>query len=142
MADTKLCPKCGRTLPVTEFYKNSSKGDGVSTYCKECTKTAISSYKKKKRTGDLVAKLIECSEKKAQEEIKQQKQEEKTSTALKYASVQQLKEEILSRGNEVLVNPQPRDLISLLCKKGYRGKLEYTVIQTIDVGNFNTIHNG
>ena len=33
---TKTCPRCGRTLPIENFYKRS---DGyVYAYCKECSK--------------------------------------------------------------------------------------------------------
>ena len=33
---TKTCPKCGRTLPIENFYKRS---DGrAQAYCKECAK--------------------------------------------------------------------------------------------------------
>lgn len=34
--ETKKCPKCGRELPVSEFWKNASTEDGLQTYCKEC----------------------------------------------------------------------------------------------------------
>lgn len=33
---TKRCSRCGRTLPLTAFYKNRSRRDGVCTYCIEC----------------------------------------------------------------------------------------------------------
>lgn len=32
----KECSKCKRTLPLNEFYKNKSKKDGLSYYCKDC----------------------------------------------------------------------------------------------------------
>ena len=28
--ETKKCPKCGRELPVSEFWKNASKEDGYT----------------------------------------------------------------------------------------------------------------
>ena len=31
----KTCPKCGRTLPNTEFY---AKGDNLQSWCKDCVK--------------------------------------------------------------------------------------------------------
>ena len=34
--DTKKCPKCGEIKPMDEFYKNKSKKDGHSVYCKKC----------------------------------------------------------------------------------------------------------
>lgn len=33
---TKTCPKCGRTLPIENFYKRSN--GQIYTYCKECVK--------------------------------------------------------------------------------------------------------
>lgn len=35
---TKVCAKCGRELPVDNFYKHSKSKDGLQPYCKECTK--------------------------------------------------------------------------------------------------------
>lgn len=36
--DTKVCPKCGKELPISEFYKKGSAKDGMQTYCKDCMK--------------------------------------------------------------------------------------------------------
>lgn len=33
---TKTCSKCGRTLPIEDFYKRSN--GQIFTYCKECVK--------------------------------------------------------------------------------------------------------
>lgn len=33
---TKTCPRCGRTLPIENFYKN--KDGKTYSYCKECVK--------------------------------------------------------------------------------------------------------
>ena len=32
------CSRCQASLPVSEFYKASNKGDGLGTYCKACRK--------------------------------------------------------------------------------------------------------
>lgn len=37
---TKKCSKCGRELPVSEFYVKKEAADGLQTWCKECQKTA------------------------------------------------------------------------------------------------------
>ena len=34
--DTKRCPKCGETKPIEGFYKNKSRKDGYSAWCKNC----------------------------------------------------------------------------------------------------------
>lgn len=36
--ETKLCTKCGKTKPISEFGLNKSKKDGLQSYCKECVK--------------------------------------------------------------------------------------------------------
>ena len=33
---TKRCPKCGRELPLNEFYLKRAAPDGLQTWCKEC----------------------------------------------------------------------------------------------------------
>lgn len=35
---TKICPCCGRVLPLSEFFHNKSLKSGHATYCKECEK--------------------------------------------------------------------------------------------------------
>lgn len=41
--ETKLCTKCGKVKPISEFGKNKSKKDGLQSHCKEC----VREYKKK-----------------------------------------------------------------------------------------------
>lgn len=36
MENTKTCTKCGRELPLSEFYKNKKMKDGLQYWCKEC----------------------------------------------------------------------------------------------------------
>lgn len=36
--ETKICSKCGRELPLSEFYKNKTTKDGASYWCKKCNK--------------------------------------------------------------------------------------------------------
>lgn len=37
-ANIKFCLKCEADLPLTDFYKNRSKKDGFSSWCKSCTR--------------------------------------------------------------------------------------------------------
>lgn len=41
----KYCCQCGETKPVSEFYKNRSKRDGLDSYCKKCNKENQKAYK-------------------------------------------------------------------------------------------------
>lgn len=36
--ETKICSKCKRDLPLTEFYKKKCAKDGLQYVCKECQK--------------------------------------------------------------------------------------------------------
>ena len=33
---TKVCSKCGKELPISEFYINNRTPDGLQYYCKKC----------------------------------------------------------------------------------------------------------
>lgn len=35
-AKTKTCTKCGRELPISEFYAKAGAKDGLQTQCKDC----------------------------------------------------------------------------------------------------------
>lgn len=37
---TKVCSKCGRELPLSEFYTNNRTPDGLQYYCNECMRKA------------------------------------------------------------------------------------------------------
>jgi hypothetical protein len=44
---TKRCSKCGEVKPTTEFSKNKSNKDGLSGWCKACTKAYREANKEK-----------------------------------------------------------------------------------------------
>lgn len=48
---TKKCSRCGRELPVTEFYKKSDTPDGLQSWCKECFREAEKQQRKRKSGG-------------------------------------------------------------------------------------------
>lgn len=35
---TKTCTKCGRTLPLSDFYADKKNTDGHRSWCKDCCK--------------------------------------------------------------------------------------------------------
>lgn len=44
---TKRCNKCGEVKPITEFYKNRTRKDGLYSNCKECASKYQKEYRKK-----------------------------------------------------------------------------------------------
>lgn len=41
----KECGKCKRYLSVSEYYKDSSRKNGISAYCKECSRMQNNSWR-------------------------------------------------------------------------------------------------
>lgn len=54
---TKKCPKCGRVLPVTEFYTNCHNKDGLQDKCKECQREWNREYQRRKAKEKKIAAL-------------------------------------------------------------------------------------
>lgn len=48
---TKVCKRCGRELPVTEFGKHCKTKDGLQPYCRECSKASVTEARMKRREG-------------------------------------------------------------------------------------------
>lgn len=40
MNGTKWCPRCEATKPISEFYKNTGRADGLSGYCVLCQRAS------------------------------------------------------------------------------------------------------
>lgn len=47
--NTKVCKKCGRELPVYEFYKAGHNKDGLKTHCKACVLEALKKNRAQKK---------------------------------------------------------------------------------------------
>lgn len=66
-AKTKTCTKCGRELPISEFYAKTGAKDGLQTICKEChnakTKESIARRKaqaEEEKPKDTIKELTEA----------------------------------------------------------------------------------
>jgi len=44
---SKKCYDCSKVLPVSEFYKNSAREDGLGVYCKKCEYARQKKYRAK-----------------------------------------------------------------------------------------------
>lgn len=65
MTTEKICPKCKALKPADEFYKNTGRPDGLSSYCKPCQiGDASSRYTKHPRwkAPDGMKKCYRCKE--------------------------------------------------------------------------------
>lgn len=49
----KRCPQCNEIKPKTDFYKNKTRYDGVSGFCKNCVNKKIKEYRKTDRGKQL-----------------------------------------------------------------------------------------
>lgn len=54
---TKICPKCGRELPTSEFYGNKHNKDGLQDKCKDCQREWNREYLQRKKEERRIAKL-------------------------------------------------------------------------------------
>lgn len=61
--ETKVCSKCGRELPTTEFYVNKHQKDGLQSYCKECHCKATTEAARRRREKAKAEKKAEAEKK-------------------------------------------------------------------------------
>ena len=102
---TKICSKCKRELPLSNFYKSKNSKDGYQNQCKECSAKAS----RKNRLLRL-------------QRIKDNKYE-----------LAQTKFKLTQTTENALSAATPRELMQELVRRGYTGTLQKTEIHTIDL---------
>ena len=60
MTETKWCPRCEDDLPISDFYKNIGRGDGLSGICVECHRKECVAYQLKIRQEQLALFGSKC----------------------------------------------------------------------------------
>lgn len=97
-AKTKTCTKCGRELPISEFYAKTGAKDGLQTICKEChiakSKESVARRKAKQEKPKTTTKP-ECTVKELTEAVAG------ITNGLKAITDQTLVAELRARGWEV-----------------------------------------
>lgn len=99
---TKTCPKCGRTLPVSEYWKSRASKDGLYSYCKECAKELQNAKYSKLR------------------------QEKMRKDMLLPFNINDKAKNVSGGADNPLAGFTPRQLMQELYRRGYRGTLEFT----------------
>lgn len=81
--ETKICKKCGRELPLSEFYKNKNCKDGYLNVCKECFIRQQKQYNKERKEEILeyAKQYYQGNKEKKSEYNKQYRQEHKEEIA-------------------------------------------------------------
>ncbi len=54
----KSCGRCGQTLAIEAFYKNKTNANGVSSWCKKCSKSHCTDWRIKKRIASSIGRAI------------------------------------------------------------------------------------
>ena len=104
--ETKVCKKCGRELPLSDFYTNSKAKDGYATYCKVCSNAISVEYARKRR-----------ERKKAEA-----KENERIEFEKKYKIYT----------NRELAKFTPRELMLELKARGYEGELVFREVKVTE----------
>lgn len=101
---TKVCAKCGRELPTTEFYVNRHNKDSFQDRCKDCQREWNREYNKKKKEERRIASL----NKEDKIETKKVIVDEKECTMAKVYT------------NPALAKFTPREMMSELKARGFK----------------------
>jgi len=99
MAETKVCYRCKVEKNKSEFYKNKSKKDGLSSSCKQCDRELKKEYYQKHRAQKLEKALNQRKEKRAElnERAKQYYEKNKAEIKHKRKKYREKNKELISQ---------------------------------------------
>ncbi len=108
MSDTKVCKKCGKELPITEFYEHKTSKDGRLNACKQC----VRAYAQKRRDEhpERIKEISRKTRAKNREAIRQRARE-------RYARNKDDPEYIEQRKSYYRNNQYPKNKVKRLRKK-------------------------
>lgn len=104
--ETKVCKKCGRELPIENFYTNKSLKGGHDNCCKECKNAYSKEWQKKNREKKKIEKI----------------ENERIEFEKKYKVYT----------NRDLAKFTPRDLMLELKARGYEGELVFREVKVTE----------
>lgn len=64
--ETRRCTKCRKMQPLSEFYKESRRDDGLKPWCRTCITADVSARRSKDREGYLAKSRVYNRKRKAQ----------------------------------------------------------------------------
>ena len=109
---TKICSKCGRELPIADFYKEKRGKYGVRGDCKDCNKARVIEYQEKNR--EKIKEYYEKNREKYKEYYENNKEAIKKNTH-EYKTKRLKEDELFALTDRV------RNLIhSSIARKGYK----------------------
>ena len=103
---TKVCPKCGQELPISEFTRKTSSKDGLQCYCKKCNSKATTEYARKRKEKEKARKI----------------EDERIEFEKKYKIYT----------NREVAKFQPRELMLELKARGYEGELVFREVKVTE----------
>lgn len=133
MEKTKLCTRCGRELPVSNFSRRTKSKDGLQPYCKDCQREeAAAYYKRKSITKTFTAAKADEDEQAAQPLIPADKPMARVRVDIHSLSAHEIACELKKRPDFSLKEEfTARQLINALYDLGYRGELKIMVEHTV-----------
>ena len=132
MEKTKLCTRCGRELPVSNFSRRTKAKDGLQPYCKDCQRETAAAYYKRKTIAKTFAAVKDDDEPVVQPLAPVGKPMAKVKVDIHSLSAHEIACELKKRPDFSLKDEfTARQLINALYDLGYRGELKIMVEHTV-----------